>query len=469
MPKPDGYLAVEKANAPLLLVEDDLALCRILETYLREEGYRVTSCLTVSAAAEHLRNHPPHLILTDLSLPPTCDVEEGLKFVKECLRTVPQGKIVVMTGEGTMDTAIHCLRQGVEDYLVKPVNLATLSVILERALQHRTLEQLMEAMRRERMERARLGGLLGESFLMQRVFEKLRLAAMRDDNVLLLGESGTGKGLAARMIHALSRRKDGPFVKVNCAALHEGLLENELFGHEKGSFTGATSRKTGKFEYAHSGTLFLDEVGDIPPWIQAKLLHAVEDKEIERIGGNQPIRVDTRIIAATNSNIRQQVQEKQFRLDLYYRLNTTEILLPPLRKRLEDIPLLAEHFLQENDRGRHKGLSPAAIEELMQHDWPGNLRELKSLIMRAAGKAQAGRWIEPQHLEMDSDPDAGLHGEHPQGLQQQVDNFERLAILRALNRHRGIVSKAAKDLSLTRSGLHKKIARLRIDRRLILG
>ena len=469
MRKPDGYLEVEKRNASLLIVEDDLALCRILETYLREEGYRVSSCLTVPAAAEHLRNDPPHIILTDLALPPTCAVEDGLKFVQECLSAVPQAKIVVMTGEGTMDTAINCLRHGVEDYLVKPVNLASLSVILERALQHRTLEQVMETMRQQRLERARFGSLLGESFLMRRVFDKVRLAAQRDDNVLLLGESGTGKGVVARMIHALSRRAARTFVNVNCAALHEGLLESELFGHEKGSFTGASSRKTGKFEYADGGTLFLDEIGDIPPWIQAKLLHAVEDKEVERIGANQPVRVDTRIIAATNSQIRRQVEEKQFRLDLYYRLNTTEIVLPPLRRRLEDIPLLADHFLEENGRSMHRGLSPAAIESLMQCDWPGNVRELKAVIVRAAGKAPAGGWIEPHHLEMDGDREDGFQAEHPQSLEKQLESYARRVILRALQRHQGNVSRAADELSLTRSGLHKKIVRLGIDKHLRLA
>jgi len=464
MKEANGYLEVEKRNASLLIVEDDQSLNRILESYLREEGYQVKTCLTIPSAEEMIRTESQHIILADLALPPTCDVQDGLRFMKLCLQTVPHTKVVVITGEGTMDTAISCMRQGAEDYLVKPVNLSALSVILERALKHRMLEQHMEALLQKRLEKARLGSILGESFLMQRVFDKVRLAAQRDDNVLVLGESGTGKGVVAQMIHDLSRRRDRAFVKVNCTALYEGLLESELFGHEKGSFTGAVSRKTGKFEYAKGGTLFLDEIGEIPPWIQAKLLHAVEDKEIERIGGNQPIRVDTRIIATTNTNIRTQVEEKQFRLDLYYRLNTVEILLPPLRKRLEDIPLLAEHFVFENNRYHQKGLTLAALEKLMQYDWPGNVRELKSVISRAAGKAPEGGWIEPQHVEIDNDPEDSLQGERAQSLQKQLEAYEKLVIQRTLQRHQGNVSRAAAELDLTRSGLHKKISRLRIHK-----
>ena len=253
-------------------------------------------------------------------------------------------------------------------------------------------------------------------------------------------------------------------MKVNCTALYEGLLESELFGHEKGSFTGAVKQKMGKFEYATGGTLFLDEIGEIPPWVQAKLLHAVEDKEIQRIGGNRAIRVDTRIIAATNTNIKTQVQDKSFRLDLYYRLNMNEILLPPLRKRLEDIPLLSEEFLRENDHYHYKGLSLSSIEKLMQYDWPGNVRELRSVICRAAGKAPEGAWIEPHNLEIDSDLVETAREEEPESLQQKMENFERLIILGALNRNKGNISKTAEELALTRSGLHKKIARLQIGK-----
>jgi len=221
-------------------------------------------------------------------------------------------------------------------------------------------------------------------------------------------------------------------------------------------------RKIGKFEYAHGGTLFLDEIGDIPSWTQAKLLHAVEDKEIQRIGGNSPIRIDARIVAATNTPIKKQVKDGRFRIDLYFRLNTNVIQLPPLRRRIEDIPLLCDFFLKELDDYHYKGLSLAAIEKLMQYDWPGNVRELRSVICRAAGKAPHGGWIEPHHLEIETDLDEGLQRERPESLQIMVENYERTLILSSLSRNKGNVSKAAEELGLTRSGLHKKIARLKI-------
>lgn len=329
---------------------------------------------------------------------------------------------------------------------------------------HWVLELCLMAMQKERLEKARLGKLRGESLLMQRIFDKIRQASRTDNNVLLLGESGTGKGVVAETIHDLSQRKNQRLVKVNCAALYQGLLESELFGHEKGSFTGAVRQKIGKFEFADIGTLFLDEIGEIPAPIQAKLLHAVEDKEIQRIGGNRPIRINTRIIAATNTNIKEALQKKSFRPDLYYRLNTDEISLPPLRKREADAPLLAEHFLKEFGNGHHQGLSLASYEKLVQYDWPGNVRELRSVIHRAVARTPQGGWIEPHHLEMDSNLETRIPEERPTSLSDILGEYERDVIVRALQRNEGNVTKAAEELSLTRSGLHKKIIRLRICR-----
>ena len=381
-----------------------------------------------------------------------------------CLRSAPPTKIVIISGEGTVDTAMACIRQGAEDYLVKPIDLEKLSVIFERALQRQKLEQWMATVRTERVEKARLGKLLGQSFLMQRVFAKIRHAAERDANVLILGESGTGKGLVAKTIHELSNRREKPFVKVNCTALSEGVLESELFGHRKGSFTGAIQNRVGKFEFSNGGTLFLDEIGEIPPRIQSKLLHAVEDKEIQRIGGNQPIRVDIRIIAATNSNIKELMNKKRFRADLYYRLNTIRITVPPLHTRDRDIQLLADDCLEELNDYRYKGFSLAAYERLMQHDWPGNVHELRSVIYRAMGGAPEGGWIEPHHLEMDTDPEEAAPETGPRSLKESLAHYERLVILTALSRNRGNVSKTAEELGITRSGLHKKIIRLHIRR-----
>jgi two-component system, NtrC family, response regulator AtoC len=458
----EPYLHVEKDKTSVLILEDDRPLARLLESFLQQENYQVTTCHSPQEAFLQIRVDPPHLLLLDLALPPSNDIEEGLTFMARCLQQSHRTKIIIMTGEGTMDTAVSCLCRGAEDYIVKPVQLAALSVIFERTLKRRKLELLMESMRQERLENARLGPLIGESFLMQRVFDKIRLAAERDDNVLLLGESGTGKGVVAETIHDMSSRRRRPLVKVNCSALYEGLLESELFGHERGSFTGAVKNQMGKFEYASGGTLFLDEIGEIPPWIQAKLLHAVEDKQIQRIGRNLPVQVDTRIIAATNSDIRERLRERRFRQDLYYRLNAMEILLPPLRKRERDVQLLSDEFLREEDGIPFRGLSLASYEKLMNHDWPGNVRELRSVICRARGKALHGGWIEPQHLEIDAGQEEFAQAASPQSLQEKLDSFERLVILTCLSRNQGNVSRAARELCLTRSGLHKKILRLKI-------
>ncbi|MEW6443594.1 MAG: sigma-54 dependent transcriptional regulator [bacterium] len=458
----EAYLEVEKSKSAVLLVEDDPTLARILELFLREEGYPVTLARSSPEAVDALRISSPELVLMDLALPPSNQVGEGMELMEQCFRRVPQAKVIIVTGEGTLETALSCIRKGAEDYLIKPINPSSLSVILERALKRQKLERLTETLQKERSATGRLGKILGSSFLMQRVFAQVLHAAQRDANVLVLGESGTGKGLVAETIHDLSPRRSQPFVKVNCTALSEGVLESELFGHEKGSFTGAIRSKIGKFEYAHGGTLFLDEIGELPSWIQAKLLHAVEDKEIQRIGGNRPVRVDTRIIAATNINMSEQVKERRFRPDLYYRLNTIKVLLPPLRKRDRDIQFLAEHFLREHKEYRYKGFSLAGYEKLMQYDWPGNVRELRSVVYRAVGKAPTGGWIEPVHLEMETDPEEIAQEEIPGSLEEKLEQYERLVILGALSRHKGNVSKTAEELKLTRSGLHKKIIRLRI-------
>jgi two-component system response regulator AtoC len=459
---PQDYPELQKAETRVLVVEDDPSLCRILEAFLRQESYQAASCTAAPEALERLKQESFHLVLLDLALPPSNRVSEGLALMEQCLRSARHTKIVIITGEGTVETAMDCIRRGAEDYLVKPIDLAKLSVVFERALQRQKLEQWTESVQSERIENARLGKLLGQSFLMKRVYAKIRHAAGRDANVLILGESGTGKGLVAETIHDLSRRRNKPFVKVNCTALSEGLLESELFGHRKGSFTGAIQDRIGKFEFSNGGTLFLDEIGEIPPRIQSKLLHAVEDKEIQRIGGNQPIRVDIRIIAATNSNIRELMNKKRFRADLYYRLNTTMITIPPLRTRDRDIQLLADACMKELNHYRYKGFTLPAYEKLMQHNWPGNVRELRSVIYRAMGGAPEGGWIEPHHLEMDSDPEEGIQESGPRSLEESLTRYERLILLTALSRNRGNVSKTAKELRITRSGLHKKIIRLHI-------
>lgn len=459
-----GYLDIDRSRAHVLLVEDDRPLARLLGSYLQEQGYPVTCTYDASEALSLLVRRSPEIILMDLALPPSNRVEEGIRLMEQSLRHLPQTKVIVMTGEGTLETALSCVRSGAEDYLVKPVNPSVLAVVLERALKRQRIEKLAAALKAEKSAENRLGRIVGRSFLMQRVFDEIRSAAQRDVNVLILGESGTGKGLVARTIHDLSSRRNGPFVQVNCTALSEGVLESELFGHEKGSFTGAIRDSMGHFESARGGTLFLDEIGELPSWIQVKLLHAVEEKEIKRIGSNRPIRVDTRILAATNIDMSAQVKERRFRPDLYYRLSTMKILLPPLRKRDQDIVLLADLFLSEHREAKYPGFSLAAYEKLLQYDWPGNVRELWSVIYRVALKAPPGNWIEPHHLQLDSDPEEMARETPPASLEEKTKTYERALILTALSRHKGNVSRTAQELRLTRSGLHKKIIRFGIRR-----
>lgn len=459
-----GYLEIDRSRAHVLLVEDDRSLAGLLGSFLQEQGYPVTCTHDAPEALALLVRRSPEVILMDLALPPSNCVEEGIRLMEQSLRHLPQTKVIVMTGEGTLETALSCVRRGAEDYLVKPVNPSVLAVVLDRALKRQRIEKLAAALRAEKTTESRLGRIVGRSFLMARVFDQIRSAAQRDVNVLILGESGTGKGLVARTIHDLSPRRSGPFVQVNCMALSEGVLESELFGHEKGSFTGAIRDSIGHFESAKGGTLFLDEIGELPPWIQVKLLHAVEEKEIKRIGSNRPIRVDTRILAATNVDMSAQVKERRFRLDLYYRLSTMKIVLPPLRKRDQDIALLADLFLAEHREATYPGFSLAAYEKLLQYDWPGNVRELWSVIYRVALKAPPGSWIEPHHLELDSDPEEMARETPPASLEEKTRTYERALILAALSRHKGNVSRTARELCLTRSGLHKKIIRFRIRR-----
>jgi DNA-binding NtrC family response regulator len=462
MDTPCTYPEVDKEETTILVIEDDPSLARLLESYLQQQSYQVTSCHTAPEAKAYLTREIPDLILLDLALPPTNKVSEGLDLMTYCLRNAPSAKLIIITGEGTVDTAMACIRKGAEDYFEKPIELEKLSVICERALQRQKLEAWMEVLNRQRVAEAQLGRLIGQSFPMQQVFAQIRQAAARPANVLILGESGTGKGLAAETIHALSDRNEKPFVKVNCTALSEGLLESELFGHKRGSFTGALRNNLGKFEYADGGTLFLDEIGELPTWIQAKLLHAVEDKEIQRIGENRPIRVNTRIIAATNTNMKEQVAKNMFRRDLYYRLETIKIVMPPLSKRDWDIPLLSDEFLREFNQYRYKGFSLSAYEKLYQYNWPGNVRELRSVIYRTMGKAPEGGWIESHHLELDCDLEDTLHENGPRTLRESLERYERTLLLAALRRNCGNVTRTAEDLQLTRSGLHKKIIRFRI-------
>jgi len=365
----------------ILIVEDDPILLEQL-TWALKEKFEV---LAASDAREgrNLCESAPDVYLFDMRLPPSGEVEEGLNLLKEVRRREPDATVVMMSGEGERRDALQAMSLGAFDFFQKPVDPAELRVILARALERRRLIDENRELRERAREDATFGKLLGKSAVMRRLFREIEKVAPSDVTVLIQGESGTGKELVAHSIHAGSSRRDRPFVAVNVSALPESLAEAELFGHERGAFTGAIASRPGWFELAHGGTLFLDEDGTLSPGVQAKLLRALESREIERVGGRRPIPVDFRLISATNEDLEERVRQGTFREDLFYRINTIPIRIPPLRERGDDVVLLSEHFL-ETSAARHRRparrLSPAVIERFRSHAWKGNVRELEHTI-----------------------------------------------------------------------------------------
>jgi len=374
------------AQETILIIEDEEYLAKSIRDLLEPSGYEIHIAQDRKEGREKINELKPDLLLLDLALPPSYTVAEGIEFFKECLSSKQCPKIVVMTGQGKVDDAIECIRFGAEDFLLKPVNPDVLTIVVERALYKLLLEKKVDELEAESDDSFGMAGIVGTSKVMKKVFKGILYAASIDENVLITGETGVGKGVVAKAIHQRSDRRDSPFVHVNCAALSRTIIESELFGHEKGSFTGAKDFKLGKFEYAEQGTVFLDEVAEIPVDLQIKLLHAVEEKTIQRVGGNTNIQIGARIIAAANRDLSEAVGDGSFRKDLFYRLNILPIRIPPLRERKEDIPVLVSFFLDKYRRKHGKppvSLRPSALARLEQHDWPGNVRELENVLARA--------------------------------------------------------------------------------------
>jgi DNA-binding NtrC family response regulator len=374
-------MAQLSATARLLVVDDEPNMCRSLAILLREEGrYEVATAASGREALGKLDRID--LVITDLSMPGM----DGLELLRKIKETAPETQVVLMTAYSTVQSAVDAMKSGAFEYLLKPFANEELLAVCGQALKLRRLQRENRRLRQQIDEGARFGELLGKSEPMRRLFHVIERAAETDATVLVRGESGTGKELVARAIHFQGHRKDGPFVALNCAALTPSILESELFGHEKGAFTGAVRTKLGKLEQASTGTLFLDEIGEMPAGLQTKLLRALQERAFERVGGNETIRVDIRVIAATNRDLEKAVAEGSFREDLYYRLNVLAIDVPALRDRMEDVPLLAESFLAtkaEEMSARPKELSEAAHQALAEYDFPGNVRELENIIERA--------------------------------------------------------------------------------------
>ncbi len=380
------------ADTPTLLVaDDDPAVRQSLERTLTREGYAVVLASDGQAALERLQKGGVDLVLSDLKMPGL----NGLELLKAAKVVAPEVDVIMLTAFGTIEEAVRAMKDGARDFLTKPFQRAQLIRVIHQALEHRALIEQNRALQRRLDDLLRQGNIIGASPAFRRMMTLVDQVATSSATVLIQGESGTGKELIARAIHDKSPRRAGPFVAMNCAAIPETLLESELFGYEKGAFTGAAGRKEGRFELADGGTLFLDEVADLVPATQPKILRVLQEGEFERVGGTRTIRADVRIVAATNQNLADLVKEKRFREDLYYRLNVITITVPPLRERREDVHVLAEHFLRvyaaKNNRRLDEGVSEEALRRLEAYSWPGNVRELENVIERAVVLARGSR------------------------------------------------------------------------------
>jgi two-component system response regulator HydG len=441
-------------NAHILVVDDDLSHCTIIQALMKGWGYRVTLAHNGLEAVEQAKGTPFDLILSDVRMA-EMDGIEALKAIKTYNPAIP---ILIMTAYSNVESAVEAIKAGAYDYLTKPLDFDILQLTLERALEHTSLKSENKTLKQQLI--ADHGNMIGRSVPMRRLMEMIAMIAPSEATVLICGESGTGKELIARAVHANSQRKDRPLVSINCAALSESLLESELFGHEKGAFTGADKRREGRFMEANQGTLFLDEIGEVSPLMQAKLLRAIQEREIQRVGSNQTLSVDVRLIAATNRDLMAEVEAGRFRQDLYYRLNVVTVDSPPLRQRREDIPLLAMHFLAkfaERNCKSVKGFTPQAMDMLLKYYWPGNVRELENTVERGV-ILLTGDFISEKELPLSMSSLAD--DEQENGLDQPIQPLEQVeknAILAALEKTAGNKTEAAKQLGITRKTLLAKL------------
>jgi two-component system response regulator AtoC len=381
---PSAYIweVTTMKKVKILVVDDEAIVRESLSDWLKDVGYQVFTAENGHKALELIEKEKPSIMIADLVMPGM----DGIELMKRAKAQQPKIDVIIITAYASIPTAITAMKEGAYDYIEKPFCPERAEFLVEKLAEHQELVEENISLRQRLEDRYRFENIIAKSSKMQRVIEVIKVVAKSNATILITGESGTGKELVARAIHSQSHRRNKPFVAVSCAALPESLLESELFGHEKGSFTGAYAQKKGKFEFANGGTLFLDEVGEMSANIQVHLLRVLEEKEFTRVGGNEPIRVDVRVISATNKDLRKAIEKQEFREDLYYRLNVVNIELPPLRERKEDVPLLAEHFLHKFAMENQKeitGFSPEAMELVLDYDWPGNVRELENAIERA--------------------------------------------------------------------------------------
>ncbi len=440
----------------ILIVDDELIMRESLAGWLERDGHSVQTAASGEAALEKLKQTRFDILLVDIKM----EGMSGLDVLRSVKESDPDAEVVMITAYGSIPTAIEAMKDGAYDYLLKPFDPNELGVLIEKIIQHQEQARENLYLKEQYKERTRFESMIGQSKPMQKVFDLICDVAPMDSTVLITGETGTGKGLAAKAIHTNSSRRDGPFVMVNCGAIPEHLMESELFGHQKGAFTDAIETKKGRLELAHGGTLFLDEIGEISMRMQIDLLRVLEDRVFYRVGGTQPIEADFRVIAATNRNLEAAIKAGTFREDLFYRLNVISFIMPSLNQRKEDIPLLAQHFLyrfsQETNKPTNK-ISREAMDEMMLYDWPGNIRELENAIERAVVVGKQ-REILPEDLP--------IFCHEPSALKRarSIKEVEKAHIEQVLAENQWNMARSAKILGIDRSTLYSKIKRYRIDK-----
>ena len=453
----------------ILVVDDEPSMLEFLEIMLSQDGYQVSAASTGEEGVKTYRLTQPDLVLTDVRMPGM----SGLDLIREIHNFDPSVPIIAITAYASADDALRAVREGAYDYLSKPFQVEDLRIIIRNALEARRLRRENLDLRRSVEESYRFGDIIGKSPDMLDIFNLISRVAPSKASVLIIGESGTGKELIAKAVHQWSPRAAKPFVTINCTAIPENLLESEMFGHAKGSFTGAVANKPGLVEAAHMGTLFLDEVGEIPPSVQAKLLRFLQDKEFRRVGSNEDRKVDVRVIAATNKKLEREIENGNFRVDLYYRLNVIRIRLPPLREREEDVPILIGHFLKkftaEQGKEIHK-VSSLAMRVLAKYSYPGNVRELENIIERCVTLEQSDQLtaknLPPRIAESTERPAGATDSEMPPGgidLNRTMGNTEKKLILRALEITGGNRSRAARLLGISFRSLRYRLEKLGMD------
>jgi DNA-binding NtrC family response regulator len=456
--------------AERILVVDDEELNRdLLQQILGREGYQVAIAANGQEALALLRQETFHVVLTDLKMPGMT----GVEVIRELKTLAPSTIGIIHTAYGSVETAVEAMKAGAYDYVTKPVRRDELLVVIQRALEFQRLHHENVSLRRQLKAKYKFDNIVSDNEKMQAIFTQIEKVADTDSTILIYGESGTGKELIARALHYNSYRQDKPLVPINCGAIPEELLESELFGHEKGAFTGATAQRIGRFELAHGGTIFLDEVGEMRPSLQVKILRVLQEREFERIGGTRTIKVDVRILAATNKNLEDLVARQRFRDDLFWRLNVIPITLPPLRERLSDIPLLVAHFIARFnvEKKQHlTGITPEALQILQSYHWPGNVRELENTVERIAILKGNGMIMPedfPEKIARPSlsksvpgvdIPDNGID------FDAMVEAFEKQLLMQALVKSGGVKSKAANLLHMNRTTLVEKVKKLHLER-----